>query len=179
MRTYNLILFVMLCLGFFAAPIFAQQCRPDINPTTQLSRFIKKNGEILDQFHNVLWMRCSVGQRWNTEKKICTGRAANLSRQQTLSYINQLNSDQDHQWRLPSLPELTSLTELRCIDPAINLKIFNNTPPTHYWSATPFMNRENQYWLVQFYSGESHVDSDKRTASVRLVRNVDYVKKTN
>ena len=117
-----------------------------------------------------MWMRCSVGQSWDKKKNMCIGNSTPLTWRQAKQSADDLVLATNTQWRLPSIHELSAIVELRCANPAIDLKQFPNTPPTHYWTNTAFVNQENHFWLVQFLNGENHTDSAKRMALVRLVK---------
>jgi hypothetical protein len=148
----------------------AQYCLDSRTDRTAEKRFkLLTGGMVIDQRRHLVWMRCSVGQLWDGEKNTCSGDAQPFTRFQTSQYLNQ-PSIRSHHWRLPSISELSSITELSCYNPAIDLKLFPNTPASHYWSATPFSNQAGHYWLVQFLTGENHTDTGKRLAFVRLVK---------
>ena len=124
---------------------------------------------VVDQQSHLVWMRCSIGQHWDDKKQTCRGEAEAFTWLQANNYQNE-QSGGDNRWRLPSIKELSSITDLSCYNPAINLQLFPNTPASHYWSATPFSNRTGHFWLVQFLNGENHTDTGKRLAYVRLVK---------
>ncbi len=146
----------------------AQQCRGLLADDSTNQRFERlSDGTVIDQHTHLVWMRCSVGQHWDNAKSTCNGEAQSLAWLQAKQYASKQSNGG---WRLPSIDELSSITELRCYNPAIDLKLFPQTPASHYWSATPFANRAGHYWLVQFLSGENHTDSGKRLAFVRLVK---------
>lgn len=147
----------------------AQQCRDTLSDSTAEKRFKLLTGMVIDQRSHLVWMRCSVGQLWDSEKNTCSGDAQSFTWFQASQYLNQ-PSIRGHRWRLPSISELSSITELSCYNPAIELKLFPNTPSSHYWSATAFSNQAGHYWLVQFLTGENHTDTGKRLAFVRLVK---------
>ena len=152
---------------------WAQQCKDTIQSSATEGRFIPLNdGTVIDRAGYLIWMRCSVGQYWDNDKKICIGSP-------TILTWRQARQSADHQaqlskapWRLPSIQELSSIAEMRCVDPAIDLRVFPNTPAMHYWTSTPFVNQDEHFWLLQFLTGENNTDSIKRAALVRLVKSV-------
>ena len=75
-------------------------------------------------------------------------------------------------WRLPTIHELSSIAELRCQQPAINLTLFPATFSGDYWAATEFVNNSDMAWLVHFGYGENHIAKKLTGAVVRLVRSV-------
>jgi hypothetical protein len=75
-------------------------------------------------------------------------------------------------WRLPTIHELSSIVELRCQQPAINLALFPATAGD-FWTATTFINNTGMAWLVHFIYGESHTAIKTANAAVRLVRSTN------
>jgi hypothetical protein len=149
----------------------AQQCRDTIPSSATKERFIASNdGTVTDRIGKLVWMRCSIGQSWNSHKKTCVGRATPLTWSQAGQAAEKWALKSKAPWRLPSIQELSSIVELRCANPAIDLQLFPSTPATHYWSGTPFVNQAGHFWLVQFSTGEDHTDKAKRKALVRLVK---------
>ena len=162
-------LLVLLGLALHSGWCIAQQCRSSDTEATDERFQPLPGGQIVDQQSHLVWMRCSVGQRWDSSKNTCTGEALLL----TWFQANELLSKPEykaHRWRLPGIYELSSITELNCYDPAIKLQHFPHTPASHYWTATAFANKAGYYWLVQFLNGENHTDRDRRLAFVRMVK---------
>ncbi|NOX75135.1 MAG: DUF1566 domain-containing protein [Gammaproteobacteria bacterium] len=157
---------LLLCLALLpAAPALAQSCNSTAPITSPNERF-RDNGDgtITDLSSGLIWSRCSLGQQWRN--KHCEGQPRPL----LWSTAALLPSDG---WRLPELKELAALVELQCVRPAINLKLFPNTPPASYWTATRFVNRDGEYWQVLFLQGASIPEREDAAALVRLVREGD------
>jgi hypothetical protein len=131
-----------------------------IVPTNRFE--IRSDGNITDRKTRLVWQRCSVGQQWDEDKNTCSGKATPMTWYQASKRVKN--------WRLPTVQELSSITELRGFNPTIDRQVFPNTPPSHFWTSTAFANRTGHFWLVQFLSGENHTDSGKRLAYVRLVK---------
>ena len=165
MKTVSFTLMVftlMILLGIFSSPLLAQSCNSKLETTTPDTRFHdNQNGTVTDKLTGLQWARCSFGQAF--EKGACHGEPHHLPWAITSLVIEQ-------GWRLPELSELNSLVELRCIRPAINTNIFPNTESAAYWSATRFINKDGDYWQVNFLHGESGSEPTDAKAYVRLVR---------
>lgn len=147
----------------------AQQCQEAMLRSTPSDRFqTSPDGAVLDRRTGLIWARCSVGQNWDKNKRTCTGNPRLLTWQQA-NQITQRPQFGSSSWRLPTIRELSSIVELSCVQPAINLRWFPNTPASHYWSSTPFSSQPGHYWLLQFLSGDNHTDTGKRLALTRLV----------
>lgn len=169
MNTYLFAIFSVVFYLMFCNASEAQQCRN--STSNDGATFVSLNdGVVMDQANKLVWMRCSVGQSWDKRTNTCNGNPTPLTWYQASKTAENLARQLGAAWRLPTIQELSSITEMRCVDPAIDLHWFPNTPAVHYWTGTPFVNQEGYYWLLQFFTGENNTDSAKRTALVRLVK---------
>jgi hypothetical protein len=148
-----------------------QKCIDTISasPATQYYR-INSNGTVSDNKNKLMWMLCSAGQHWNNGQ--CLGTARTLTWDNALQAANQSRFAKFSNWRLPTIHELSRITELQCQQPAINLKYFPNTKPLDYWTATSFVNNNDLAWRVHFGFGENHTVKKSALAAVRLVRSI-------
>ena len=148
-----------------------QKCSDFITTTASISVFsLSTKALALDKRNGKTWMRCSIGQHWNTKTQQCSGQAKLLSWNGAQKAAQLLAQQSGSNWRLPTIKELSNLVESRCETPAIDLNVFPQTPIGHFWTSTPFINQTHYYWLVQFKFGENHMDKASRLAHVRLVK---------
>lgn len=160
MKTICLSLLVIL--GVASSPLLAQSCNSKIMPSAPTTRFSDNHdGTVTDKRTGLQWARCSLGQR--LENGRCRGEAHSLP-WAIVSLVMEKG------WRLPTITELNSIAELSCVKPAINITIFPDTMPGAYWSATRFVNKDGDYWQVNFLQGESGSEPADTAAYVRLVR---------
>jgi hypothetical protein len=153
---------VLLWLCFGSGPLLAQICNDKITASTPTERFQDNHdGSVTDTLTGLQWARCSFGQ--TLENDICHGEPHRLP-WAIVSLVMEAG------WRLPEIAELNSLVELRCIRPAINQRIFPDTAPAAYWSATRFINKDGDYWQVNFLHGESGSEPADAMAYIRFVR---------
>lgn len=139
---------------------------------------IKPDAEVLDRQKGLTWRRCAWGQLESGDR--CVGSATALTIVEATRIAERESQRTGRPWRLPSLAELSGVTELRCHNPAINLTIFPNTPAETFWSGTAFVNSPEHYWLVHFLDGGNLIGNGQvgnglagdglDTALLRLVR---------
>jgi Protein of unknown function (DUF1566) len=95
------------------------------------------DGTVTDTVSRLMWMRCSEGQQWTD--KACDGSAQAhtwAAAQVRADAVNQAGHFFYNDWRVPSLRELSSITERQCQSPRLNLAVFPATPSLPYWTAT-------------------------------------------
>lgn len=168
MRQVKKILILLpLLLGLQA---HAQTCKDSITPTTPDSRFTDNgNGTVTDKQTNLVWMRCALGQTW--ESSTCTGSAAAYTWQQALQAAEGYTYGGSDKWRVPNVKELTSIIEGACFDPSINETIFPTTPLNAFWTSSPNAGDYDYAWYVSFYDGGGDGrDNKSHYKYVRLVR---------
>lgn len=156
------LLFCALC----SQPGWAQTCgAPGIAGNGAEQRFQpRSDGTLTDTVNRLRWQRCAVGQQWREAS--CEGTPRRL----TLAEARRQGSNG---WRLPTLPELSAIVDLRCSRPAIDGKWFPNTPAAAFWTSTVFASDRGtapRYWQVQFLYGESSLGNHGDHAHLRLVR---------
>lgn len=155
---------LLLLLVLATTSTTAQQCREGAVTETPPGRFAAlSDGSLLDRLHGLHWQRCSAGQHWTGEG--CSGSPRRLS-------LGEARQRAPAGWRLPSLQELSSLAELACFAPAIDLRWFPDTPADAYWTATAFAGdpARVRFWQVNFIYGEVQPATAISPAFVRWVR---------
>ena len=158
-----------------AAPIGAQTCDIQSRPLSTPNERFKDNGDgtLTDIQSGLTWMRCALGQTWNSAT--CVGTPSGHAWQATLNAADQLNKQGGYaghrDWRVPHIPELAMISERQCADPRINLGLFPATPAAPFWSATPRKGFDNDAYMLSF-GPEGATPSNKGEGHfVRLVRN--------
>ncbi len=136
--------------------------------------FYAKNHIIHDLTLNLLWLRCSVGQVWNSENNECEGKAIKLKMSQIDDVIKQANEQLGGNWRLPTRKELENLVCMSCEKTKINKTFFPNTPYEPFWTGerNNWSKRKGFYWSVNFFTGHTFGRFPGHIPNfVRLVRN--------
>jgi len=161
---------VLLCVVCVATSIAqAQSCVDNIPAATAIKHFqVNQDGTLTH--HKIMWSQCALGQTWRNGK--CEGEAQFKTWNQSIELANTATLYNYQDWRLPTIHELSSITELSCQNPAINLQLFPDTPSVSFWAGTEFINDRNLAWQVFFGSGENHTAKKSTTAAIRLVRTI-------
>ena len=101
---------------------------------------------------------CPGAQGYGTDSEDC------------ISALNSSNFGGYNNWRLPTLKELSLLTDLNIDDPAIAFSFFPKTNPSYYWSSTSGWKRRNSALIVCFDHGFMRFFHKSNRFYVRAVR---------
>lgn len=149
--------------------------------------------EVTDTSTGLVWRRCAEGARWDGHS--CSGIAETYNYAQALGRVDKAldtqnklptsgpsNSAADGKnsqpsngtaWRLPTVYELSSITDRRFNNPTIDSAAFPNTPANWYWSSTSDTNNPSYIWIISFYSGYASNIGPYNKGQVRLVRDTE------
>ncbi|MCI0504830.1 MAG: DUF1566 domain-containing protein [Gammaproteobacteria bacterium] len=167
---FTQVIFVLLLLVALQSP--AQDCVDTIASTSRAEHYhVNNNGTIDDIRLHITWMQCNIGQIWRDGQ--CTGSAKTVTWEEALQTASASRFASFSDWRLPTLHELSSIIELRCQQPAINLTLFPASMAGDYWTATIFSNNTGMAWLVHFAYGENHTALKSISGAVRLIRSTN------
>lgn len=146
-----------------------QSCNNKIASSTPDSRFtVNQNNTVTDNATKLMWQRCSIGQ---TGDNCSTGNTTYMQWDQALKTANDNTFAGYSDWRLPNIKELTSIIERSCYKPAMNLRVFPNTPTAGlYWSSSPFAFSNFNVWIAYTEFGYDYEANKRDYNLVRLVR---------
>jgi len=157
-----------LLLGATSGAVWAQICSDYIQASAPEGRFSDNgNGTVSDAATGLMWKQCAEGL---SGAGCATGGAEAFPWQQTLQRAMDAEFAGYSDWRLPNKNELASLMEQRCVDPAIDLRVFPNTPSTGFWSSSPGAGSPDYAWFVGFFNGAVSYTYKSYAGPVRLVR---------
>lgn len=161
--------------------------------TLQAGKYLDNNDDtITDCSTDLMWKKYSEGQQSIASSK---GMVRQYTWENAVNRFKQSSFAGYNDWRLPTIDELRSLiycekkvvsplTEARhstsllrdkCIKPTINNHVFPNTSPTRYWTSSAFFNKGDYAWALHFDSGHDEEILKYYNASVRLVRQTQYL----
>ena len=161
---------------FLLVPAWAfgdQTCEPGAE-TARPGRFESHpDGTVTDIQSKLTWMRCTVGQEWRSGT--CVNTPERYAWEDAKAVVQRINANGQYfynDWRLPTLRELATITELHCRDPRINLSIFPQTRADFYWSASTKLidGPELAAYALSFGPQGFHERRLVETSYVRLVR---------
>ena len=155
------------------------RCVREAGLTLNWRRFVKLDTKpdqpvVADMVTRLLWQGCSAGQKGSA----CSGDASMMDWKSSLAHCEKLSWGGKDDWRLPNVKELRSLVDTGKRSPAIDDKMFPNTP---YYGAKLTSNNAGQFWsstarsyndfalYVGFGSGFSHFYKQPEGRHVRCV----------
>lgn len=157
----------MLCLS----PLWALATQCDDSQTAGKTniRYEIRGDQVLDRQTNLVWQRCSVGQRF--AQGLCLGVAKSMGlieAQQTAKRLSQ-------GWRVPTLQELDALLKKTCKPPYIDQVVFPSVQEiaegkAKYWSTSRDKTLPELRYNIDFLSGEIDANTVGIALGVRLVR---------
>lgn len=128
----------LMLLLFVPAWAWAQTvCEPGAGASDPGRFEAHADGTVTDLRARLTWMRCAIGQQWRTGT--CVNQPQRYSWEDAKAIAQRINADGQYfynDWRLPTMRELATITELHCWDPRINTAIFPQTRADFYWSAS-------------------------------------------
>ncbi len=99
------------------------------------------NGTVTDLNTGLIWQQ---GDAQNSSYR---------SWQEAVDYCDSLTLAGYSDWRLPTVTELTSLTNIGRYDPAIDTAYFPDARSDFYWSGSTYAHYTVGAWIVNFYNG--------------------------
>jgi len=146
-----------------------QNCQGNIPASTPVQRFNDQgNGTLIDTNTGLMWKKCLEGQTGER----CVGSALRMEWDRAANLAQLVGSDNFAGytgWRLPTLDELNSIVEQRCVEPAANLDVFPHMPAVGLWS----MNQVDPLaWSMDFTKGRAYEHLKGAGMYIRLVRNL-------
>ena len=137
---------------------------------------LQRDGPVARDYLNKLeWMRCSVGQHWESET--CMGEVLMMSISEANEVVQRVSDLDGGEWRLPTVKELQTIVskvENRPDDfeANIDLETFPNTFAGPYWSSDQSFYSKQYQWSVNFFTGQKYNRFfPYQKLAVRLVRN--------
>ena len=151
---------------------------PASTPSTVFTQH--DDGTVTHLGTGLMWMRCSLGQTWESDPGTCEGNASSYVWNNALNAVLSFNAPGGFNgeagfagyddWRMPNRNELATIVEESCWLPMINATLFPNTPGSWYLSASPSAVSAEEVWHIGFGYGTVDSRAKSSTGVVRLVR---------
>ncbi|MBL1433229.1 MAG: DUF1566 domain-containing protein [Gammaproteobacteria bacterium] len=168
------------------APALATQiCGTESTPTAPTENYGFVEGEeriVVDNGYKrkaTMWMRCALGQKWDSQNKTCTGEPKLFAWHEVHQLAAKYNEEEFGglgQWRVPFLPELMTLRETNCSNPAMNIEVFAGAPAVFFWSSMPAVDdltksefSKDEAYGTDFVSGGFRREKISKLGAVRLM----------
>jgi hypothetical protein len=161
--------FTLAMAVIFFSPLAFASCTDFDNQQDLVSRYQVNQGLVTDTKTNLTWQRCSLGTTWSADNR-CKGDIDAMS----LSAAKNMAQNLNHGWRVPTINELYSIVEPRCINPSINTAVFPSIiemdEGAPYWSVSEVEEVPILFYFVDFWDGRADGHSNEFSLAVRLVR---------
>jgi len=119
--------------------------------------FVREGEVVIDLDRHLMWQD-------NSEAK-----SVKKSWQGAKEYCRNLNLAGYSDWRLPTLSELITISDITRYNPAI-AKEFKNVRSSYYWSSSSYVYNSRGAWLLNFKDGDYDGDYKDYYYYVRCVR---------
>ena len=120
------------------------------------AQFFGSDYTVKDVKTGTTWLRCSVGQAWDSSRETCTGDIIKLNQDEILIALTEAKKQLGGDWRLPSRKELMGLVCDECGPPKINSKYFPNLSAEAYWTGDKNWTNPRTLWTVNFMTGHTY-----------------------
>lgn len=148
---------------------YVRLVRGGLSPITPRYTVSANGQEITDNQTKLIWRRCAEGLVY--DGVTCTGIVSWFSHELALLHAKEQANSSGLDWRLPNIKELSSITNISLINPAIAPLAFPATPTTtNFWSSSPYISCPCDAWSVYFYNGSVTHRNRSSSNYVRLVR---------
>ncbi|MDZ7923818.1 MAG: DUF1566 domain-containing protein [Marinagarivorans sp.] len=172
-KPHYLLAAVLVLCGYSYSNTGHTECLDNLPHTVPNHRFTIAEGTVTDHKTGLMWLRCTLGQRWNISNQQCelnSQQARTYHWSEALMAANNLTEAGFNDWRLPNKNELASIIEHACTGPAINEAVFPSTALDGFWSSTPGRRDPGLAWHVNFATGTLINREMSALFSVRVVR---------
>lgn len=134
---------IVVALSLASSTVLAE-CDTSKLSKPATSRFVIKGDTVYDKKTDLIWMRCSQGQRWK-EDIGCVGVPQKFT-------FKDANAGWTNGWRMPTKDELLTIVASYCSSPTIDDEIFPDTDSGDYWTSS----KDGSYcWVVDFRDGRA------------------------
>ena len=122
-------------------------------------RFVdNQDGTVTDKLTNLQWQQSeTLPKTW----------------EDALSYCENLVLAGLHDWRLPNIKELRSISLETHVNPSVDVRFFPGAVSAQYWSSTTQFNKSENAWFVDFRYGLTSYENKTTLLRVRAVRSGD------
>lgn len=167
----KLLTLFLLALAFSAQA--GQICRKSTVPAS--AQRTGPNGTVVDSRTGLQWQRCALGLEGAQCERGEAQRFSVMKAEDQIYRINQAGLSGHKDWRLPTITELETLVSRDCVNPAIDLMHFPNTPGLWFWTSSHDPGDTSSSRYIDFRTGFADEDDRNLQNPIRLVRTLKTV----
>ena len=145
----------VLLLAICSSWLAAQQCieQPNFDQRQKEPVFVDlADGTVLELRSRLMWLRCNLGQEFQTESQSCEGSPAFQHYELILEQVDELEYRGYDNWRVPSNSELRSVLRVACAEDA-SLTALADFVSERYWTTTRDYYDNAKFQAVDFSDG--------------------------
>lgn len=124
--------------------------------------------EVTDAATGLVWRRCTEGMQW--DGSTCAGVAQRFTFDKARAQAQAVSAQTKKAWRVPTKDELLVLLDRKPGTSPRPSHIFPETPPSPFWSSTPYTSDGQRAMYVHFSNASDYNDYRSSNFFVRLVR---------
>lgn len=124
---YFIILFLSSCERYYDKPLCGEYF---INKSIK-SGLLKNTPTYKYPNQQIIWYRCRAGETFSKEN--CFGNPLKIDYLEASSYAKDFSRASGRSWRLPTVQDAKVLIEKKCVNPAINTKVFPTVVSSNFW----------------------------------------------
>lgn len=128
------------------------------------------SGTAIDTRTGLIWYRCSVGEFFHDGE--CRGVAKRFNWHQAAEAAGKFELAGYTDWRVPTVKELLSIVEKKCVNPSMNTFVFPTAQTEVYWTSEQnFFNKFLGWGVYMFNATDFGRHSKESEYLLLLVRN--------
>ena len=166
----TLSLIILAIIAHTSVSAADQVCDESLPAWTPDDQFENHNdGTVTDTRTGLTWQTCELGKSGAD----CQGTSTQMGWDEATQVAKSSKVGGFDDWRLPTIEELLSIAEDRCINPSINASVFPNSSSSQVWTSWIADELKGGAWFVLFLDGTPGLQYKGDPAAIRLVRSTN------
>lgn len=159
----NIAIIFALALSLSSCDYYAQlpNCDEYFKNKPSHSFSTDNRGLAEDKNTGLLWYRCSAGQSYKNSE--CKGETLHLNWDEAVAFAKEFSEKSGKKWRIPSKKELKSIMVNKCINPAVDVRVFKGLEVNNFWTSSDSLNSDLFRCSVYSFKGDLFCRQPKTT----------------